>query len=372
MNESKKEKKQEVKKIKSIFNLIHQRDQTLGDSKEGTKMNQELVVRTFELGCSLLMAGGILLVCLVAASKFVYSQTEATPLVQDRIVNQRITNPSTYGILRTLRVLFGSEPQDIVTPSDLIDVRSVLGRASLPTEVSLPPKVKEDLAPVGVPPFDSLGVKEELAPVAGPPFDSLGVKEELAPVAGPPFDHLGPKELKPKTSEELETGSSLENNNEAMMEEHVGENALNLLDDEHNVQASLNGLAFELVPAQGVRFRYSGISEDRIGHVWYGQARDLRGKTLKIWCSGMLPDEITFELSRSTTSAKLVSHFRPERGRRTHIFSIDVPNTLPFRETSIFRVAIERSRQTRMYGEFLVEKVVIVENEGESWNTEKN
>jgi len=138
-----------------------------------------------------------------------------------------------------------------------------------------------------------------------------------------------------------------------------------LLLDHTELQAMVNYLDYEIFPGRGVRFRYSDLPDDHMGHMWFlKRPRDLRGKTVRIDYQGYVPREMTFRIAKSGTSAavekKVVLEDSPYEQRS--IF-IDLPNTTPFREVKHLEFWIERETAGRTHGDFMIEKVVVLEGE---------
>ena len=132
--------------------------------------------------------------------------------------------------------------------------------------------------------------------------------------------------------------------------------------DHTELQAMVNSLDYEILPGQGVRFRYDDLIYDHMGHEWFlEKPRDLRGKTVWIDYRGYVPREMTFRLSRSSTSAATEKKIRledaPESARS--IF-IDIPSTIPFKDVRSLEFWFDREGAGRSHGDFTIEKVVEV------------
>ena len=130
-----------------------------------------------------------------------------------------------------------------------------------------------------------------------------------------------------------------------------------------SLQGTINTLSYERIEGRGIRFRYTQIPEDFIGHFWWFEPQDLRGKTVRIFYSGIVPSEITFLVRRSYWAVETACRFHLEDSPETKILSFQVPNKLPFKEVSIFELRIEKARAGRPYGDFLIEKVEVVESD---------
>jgi len=61
-----------------------------------------------------------------------------------------------------------------------------------------------------------------------------------------------------------------------------------------DLHGTINSLPYEWMHGWGVRFRYTKISKKLIGHFWWFKGRDLRGKTVRVRYSGLVPAEIVF------------------------------------------------------------------------------
>ena len=129
----------------------------------------------------------------------------------------------------------------------------------------------------------------------------------------------------------------------------------------NNIQGTINTLPYERIEGRGVRFRYTKISENVIGHFWYlDQNYDLRARTIQIHYSGIVPAKISIFLFHSFTGAKAIYHFRLDNSLETKTISFQVPNTLPFKAVSTFELKIEKREAQKSYGDFLIEKVEIL------------
>lgn len=134
--------------------------------------------------------------------------------------------------------------------------------------------------------------------------------------------------------------------------------------DHTELQAMAGYLYYEILPGRGVRFKYSEVLYDHMGHEWFLEMpRDLRGKTVRIDYLGYVPREMTFRIAKSGTSAaveKKVALQDSLYGPRS-VF-IDIPNTIPFKEVKYLEFWFDRKSAGRSHGDFMIEKVVVVEN----------
>ncbi len=133
----------------------------------------------------------------------------------------------------------------------------------------------------------------------------------------------------------------------------------NQLITHNNLQGTINTLSYERIEGKGIRFRYPQIPEEMVGHFWWFKTRDLRGKTIRVYYSGIVPHEITFLISHSSQSAKAIYSFHLEDSPTTKIISFQIPNRPPFKDISIFELRVEKSRAEKPYGDFLIEKVEV-------------
>ncbi len=134
--------------------------------------------------------------------------------------------------------------------------------------------------------------------------------------------------------------------------------------DHTELQAMVNSLDYEILPGKGVRFRYDDLLYDHMGHEWFlEKSRDLRGKTVRIDYRGYVPQEMTFRLSRSSTSAAVEKKVRledvPDRIRS--IF-IEIPSTIPFKDVRSLEFWFDREGAGRSHGDFMIEKVVVLDH----------
>lgn len=130
-----------------------------------------------------------------------------------------------------------------------------------------------------------------------------------------------------------------------------------------DLQASIGFLPYERILGKGVRFRYTSIEGERIGHAWFFAPRNLRGKTIRVFYAGIVPREITFSVSRSSTSARVHYRFEPKDSAQTQVLSFKVPDKLPFDRVALFEFVIEKERASRPYGDFLVERVEVLDDD---------
>lgn len=134
-----------------------------------------------------------------------------------------------------------------------------------------------------------------------------------------------------------------------------------------DLQGTINTLPYERIEGRGVRFRYTEIPEKMIGHFWYlKQSYDLRGKSIRIHYSGIVPKELSFLLFRSHWSVKVIYNIHLEDSEETKTITFQILDRLPFKDVSIFELRIERAQAGKPYGDFLIEKVEILENDDNS------
>ena len=135
--------------------------------------------------------------------------------------------------------------------------------------------------------------------------------------------------------------------------------------DHTELQARVNDLDYEILPGKGVRFRYSGLLYERMGHEWFlKKPRDLRGKTVRIDYRGYVPKEITFRIAKSGTSAAVEKKVALEDSpyEPQSIFIV-IPNTVPFKAVKHLEFWIERESAGWSQGDFMIEKVVVLERQ---------
>jgi hypothetical protein len=134
------------------------------------------------------------------------------------------------------------------------------------------------------------------------------------------------------------------------------------------LQAMVNYLDYEIFPGRGVRFQYSDLSDDHMGHMWFlKRPRDLRGKTVRIDYRGYVPVEMTFKIARSGTSASVTRKVKLESspyGSKS-VF-LEIPDKFPFKDVKYFEFWIDRESAGRMHGDFIIEKVVVLEKKDEA------
>ena len=136
----------------------------------------------------------------------------------------------------------------------------------------------------------------------------------------------------------------------------------------HNdLQGTINTLPYERIKGRGIRFRYTKIPEQIIGHFWhFKQSHDLRGKNIRIYYSGIVPNEVSFLLFRSYWSVKAIYNIHLEDSEETKTITFQIPNRLPFKDVSICELRIQRAQAGKPYGDFLIEKVEVVKSNDHS------
>lgn len=147
---------------------------------------------------------------------------------------------------------------------------------------------------------------------------------------------------------------------EETLKDEIGIATLPLIseEDEHG---AIGLLPYEKTEGKGIRFNYSSIENEKIGHFWLFEPKDLRGKLISIAYSGNVPKEITFKLSRSSTSAIAAFHFPLESSSETKSLVFKVPNTLAFKGVAVFKFEIDIQKAGRSYGDFFIERVEVLE-----------
>jgi len=140
--------------------------------------------------------------------------------------------------------------------------------------------------------------------------------------------------------------------------------SLPLLLDHTEPQAMSGYLYYEILPGRGVRFRYDELRYERMGHEWFlKRPRDLRGKTLRIDYRGYVPREMTFRIARSGTSASVTRKVKLESSpHEPKSIFIEIPDRVPFKDVKYFEFWMDRESAGRRYGDFMIEKVVVIES----------
>jgi len=134
------------------------------------------------------------------------------------------------------------------------------------------------------------------------------------------------------------------------------------------LQAMVNYLDYEIFQGRGVRFRYSDLPDDHMGHMWFlKRPRDLRGKTVRIDYRGIVPDEMTFKIARSGTSAAVTQKVKLDNSSyELRSIFIDIPDRIPFKDVKYFEFWIDRENAGRRHGDFMIEKVAVLEGKDEA------
>jgi hypothetical protein len=127
-----------------------------------------------------------------------------------------------------------------------------------------------------------------------------------------------------------------------------------------DAQGAINFLPYEMLEGKGTRFHYSKMEGETAGHFWFLKPQDLRGKTIQIHYSGIVPQEMVFKLSRSSSSACAVYRSPLRNGAETKAVAFKVPDTFPFKDVGIFKFEIERSRSGKTYADFFIRKIEIL------------
>ncbi len=132
--------------------------------------------------------------------------------------------------------------------------------------------------------------------------------------------------------------------------------------DLEGAQTSINGLSYERVPGRGVRFKYGDMDASPLGHMWFWRSEDLRGITLRLYYSGIVPNYIHFFVGRSSYSERHLTLFRLENSPDDlKSFDLLIPDRPSFKETAIFGFHFERRGASNKTGDFLIEKIERIE-----------
>ena len=196
----------------------------------------------------------------------------------------------------------------------------------------------------------------------------LGVPEFVAKET-PKMIKEEKQEVTPSIPKVQEPAKAREEKAEAKIVKSVtGEIALpklspSLLLNHTELQAMVNYLDYEVLPGRGVRFHYRNPLDDHMGHLWFlKRPRDLRGKTIRIDYMGYTPQEMTFKISRSETSAAVMKKVKLEVSPyELQSLFIEIPDRIPFKDVKYFEFWIDRETAGRRHGDFMIEKVVVIE-----------
>ena len=131
-----------------------------------------------------------------------------------------------------------------------------------------------------------------------------------------------------------------------------------------NLQLQIGSLPYVPAGETGVHFQYAELNGKAAGHRWFFAPHDLRGRTIRIFYSGIVPNEIILKLSKSSTSAAFIQRARLKDSPTPRIFSFQVPRNLPFASASQLGFEIEQTKAGRGYGDFQIEKVEALKTTG--------
>ena len=288
---------------------------------------------------------GIFLLCVISISKVAFAQPEHKFSIEDKIMQEKQTESAVVNALAPESVFLKTE-----TTEALFRQMKLLARLmyeSTVKELKKPTTSNEEL-PKAQRPHRVLGASRQLT--------QRNESEKVDPV----IEQLKNRS-KGKVNQTQVRRISLGNFKPQMINDFS-----NQLITHDGFQGTINALSYERIEGRGVRFRYTEIPEEMIGHFWYFRSNDLRGKTIRIYYSGIVPHEITFLVAHSYWSTKAIYRFRLEDSPETKVLSFQIPNRFPFKDVSIFEFRIEKSRAGRPYGDFLVEKVEILEGGDDS------
>ena len=126
-----------------------------------------------------------------------------------------------------------------------------------------------------------------------------------------------------------------------------------------DLEAAIGLLSYERAADGKYHFRYRGMNKDIMGHYWYVRDLDLRGKTLRVRYSGLVPRKMTFKAGKSETSAFVEQEFDLVDGSASKQISFQIPNTPAFSQVKFFKFEIVKSRAGRLAADFYIENVVV-------------
>lgn len=283
--------------------------------------------------CFVFLAEALIL-CLVLGSQIVFSQPEEKFSVENKILQEKPPASVAYSALA---------PESIFSNPEVAGAFYEQAKSLIQTlaESELEDAQQELIAP-----------REPLS--ASRSFEDLK----------PPEHFIRQKELKQVREEIIVlqkgmTPAQARDIPKPFFLEMTRENTLLQLIHHNDLQGTINTLSYERIEGRGIRFRYTQIPEDFIGHFWWFEPKDLRGKTVRIYYSGIVPSEITFLVRRSYWGVEAAFRFHLEDSPETKILSFQIPDRIPFKEVSIFELRIEKARAGKPYGDFLIEKVEV-------------
>ncbi len=288
---------------------------------------------------------GMFVLCVISISKIAIAQPEHKFSIQDKIMQEEQGESVTVNALAPESVFLRTEMTEALLQRMKLLARLIYGSR---TEDSRKISVTDEKLPKPKNLYETLGASRQLAQRN----ESKRVKAVL---------EQPENQSKGKASRTQIRKASPEN-----FQPHVIDDSSDRLITHSDLQGTINTLSYERIEGKGIRFRYTQIPEDFIGHFWWFKARDLRGKTIRVYYSGIVPNEITFLVAHSYQSAKAIYHFPLEGSPETKVLSFQIPDRLPFKDISIFELRIERSRAERPYGDFLIENVEVAASDNAS------
>jgi len=295
-------------------------------------------VKKFRLDSNWSLRVGMFVLYVALISKIAYAQSEHKISIQDKIMQEKQTEFVAVNALAPESVFSKPEAAEVLLQQMKLLARLMYeGGTKEPKDIIIP----HEKLPSGQIPHRVLGVSRQLS--------RKNRSTNVNAVIG-----------RPKINPKMETsGTQVRKISQENVQPQVTSNLSNQLMTHHDLQGTINTLSYERIEGRGVRFRYTQIPEDFIGHFWWFGPRDLRGKTVRIFYSGIVPSEITFFIRRSYWGVETRYTFHLEDSPETKILSFQIPDRIPFKEVSIFELRIAKSRAGKPYGDFLIEKVEV-------------
>ena len=289
---------------------------------------------------------GIFLLCVISISKVAFAQPEHKFSIEDKIMQEKQTESAAVNALAPESVFLKTE-----TTEALFRQMKLLARLmyeSTVKELKKPTTSNEEL-PKAQRPHRVLGASRQLT--------QRNESEKVDPV----IEQLKNRS-KGKVNQTQVRRISLGNFKPQMINDFS-----NQLITHDGLQGTINTLPYERIEGKGVRFRYTEIPEQIIGHFWYlKQSQDLRGKSIRIHYSGIVPNELSFLFFRSYWSVKAIYNIRLEDSKETKTITFQIPDKLPFKDISICELRIGRAQAGKPYGDFLIKKVEVLESNDHS------
>ena len=292
-----------------------------------------------KLGFKRCISAGMFALCIIVVSKIAIAQPEHKFSIQDKIIQEKQTESVAVNALAPESVFSKGEVTEALFQQTKLLARLMYESGMQESRKTVVPNER---LPKAEGSSETLGASRQLT--------QLNESKRIKTIVEQPKNGF-----KKETSQTQVSKISSEN-----FQPQITNHSSDQLIAHNDLQGTIDTLPYEKIEGRGTRFRYTQIPEEIIGHFWWFKSRDLRGKTIRVYYSGIVPHEITFLTSHSYWSAKAIYHFSLEDSPETKVLSFQIPNRLPFKDISVFELRIEKSHAGRPYGDFLIERVEVI------------